>query len=237
MLWLKKLTTDLSSPRWAKTAVDGGAHLLVHHGLDAAAVMGVLLERRPDRLAALADLFEMPPGAARAMLRALAGLHDLGKVAHAFQALRNDIAARLGMNPNLLRTFTHQYSRYRRDRCHHARLGQAFLMRLLERGETLPDGVLSMDSDAAETLLAAATGHHGFQPRIDERLVEYKRYRSKADLPAAQDMVAAFVALFGWDQAPSERGALRASYLTNGRLPSATGWRPATPSPWSRRDG
>jgi len=83
---------------WGKAASDEEeavrCHLLVYHALDVAAVTRELLCRRPFLARRLSRLMGMPVEGAASLGVFLAGLHDLGKFAEAFQQLRPDLRQR-----------------------------------------------------------------------------------------------------------------------------------------------
>lgn len=87
---------------WGKAQPDAAppyprAHPVAYHCLDVAACVGAILDARPGALARGAALLRVDVDEARRLLVALAGLHDLGKFAPAFQVKAEDLwPARLG---------------------------------------------------------------------------------------------------------------------------------------------
>lgn len=75
--WGKARPAEGQGPAW---------HPLAYHALDVAAAMEALLAAWPWALRAVAERAALPEEAARRWLIAVAGLHDLGKFADAFQA-------------------------------------------------------------------------------------------------------------------------------------------------------
>ena len=67
-----------------------GWHPIAYHLLDVAAVAEALLRARPLAARRLAHLLDLSPDDARMLVVALAGLHDIGKFAPAFQAKAPD---------------------------------------------------------------------------------------------------------------------------------------------------
>ena len=137
----------LAYPAWGKTGADGrGAHPLVHHSMDVAAVFERLLETpvvrdRLDRAAArpLTDVD-------RARLSALAFLHDIGKLHPGFQAK--------GWPPGA----------WKGPRRGHLEEGWAFLLLALKWPEHPFHGTIQRVAGwgaAVKPLLAAALAHHG----------------------------------------------------------------------------
>lgn len=203
-------------PRWGKTRREGtseGApfHRLIHHMLDVAAVLEVLLERRPDLLAQLADGLCLAPDAARRLLLALTALHDLGKVAIGFQAQAPEVCAVLRLTVP-----AHVQGRYSRDTGHDL-IGQAMLVELHRRQRLPPLAGLSRVH--LPELAAIVTGHHGRVPPTGDLWGHFtsKNVVLKADLDDAAAYVEAVFRLFAPDpDTPDPRGLRRLSYLLNG---------------------
>ncbi|MEH6460279.1 CRISPR-associated endonuclease Cas3'' [Chitinimonas sp. JJ19] len=159
----------------AQAAQHGAAfHFLPYHSLDVAAVAAALWSRHHRLRAQLCSLLDWPEETVGAWLVAYAALHDLGKFSSAFQSLRPDVAAQLGL----------ECGRYRYQRDYrHDRLG-------VWLWQSLNAGALSADADwqvVGNHWAASATCHHG-QPRPipaewDSNL---GRHFSKADREAAQ---------------------------------------------------
>ena len=200
------------SCRWGKSEQTGpGYHLLVYHMLDVAAVMASGLERRPDLLAFLAHGLRLPADTARSVILALTALHDIGKCALAFQALRKDVAARLGLDV----TGIHPYDS---ARAHHVCVGQALLLDLIEEGRVaLPLEEPISDPAEIEDLLSIFSGHHGFQPPLEATLASYRGQWRRDDKDTAALLVEAVCEFFVWRRGvPDLDGVRRMSYLLNG---------------------
>ena len=75
--WGKARSANESGPTW---------HPIAHHLLDVAAVTDALLRARPLAARRVASLLGLELDDARSLIVALAGLHDIGKFAPAFQA-------------------------------------------------------------------------------------------------------------------------------------------------------
>jgi len=80
------LLTSRPLPAWAKRDATGATHHLVHHSADVAAVFAALLEMPLWRRRAEAAAGRALNAVDQARLTALAFLHDIGKLAPAFQA-------------------------------------------------------------------------------------------------------------------------------------------------------
>lgn len=197
--------------RWGKARWADVCHLLPFHMLDAAAVLDEGLRRRPRLLHTLADGLGMERDAVRAMLLALMALHDIGKVAAAFQTLNPAAARRVGAVipaqaiPSDIR---------------HDAIGQTILVErlpevLVEQG--FPDDAVFWPDMAL--LCAIATGHHGrlaAGPGLS-RLTGASRRVTAADLAVADGLIAAMAGLFGWRGGlPDPAGLQRLSPLLNG---------------------
>jgi CRISPR-associated endonuclease/helicase Cas3 len=198
--------------RWGKSEQGGdGYHLLAYHMLDVAAVMAVALERRPDILATLAGKVRLPSATTRAMVLTLTALHDLGKCALAFQAIREDIAAKLGLAVTGIDS-------YDSDRAHHSSVGQALLLDLIEEERVaLPLDDPVSDPLEIEALFAIFSGHHGFQPPLEATLARYRGQWRRDDKDAAAALVQAVLDLFAWRAGlPDPNGVRQISYLLNG---------------------
>ncbi|MCW2247005.1 CRISPR-associated endonuclease/helicase Cas3 [Azospirillum fermentarium] len=197
--------------RWGKARWAEVCHLLPFHMLDTAAVLDVGLRRRPRLFHTLADGLGMERDTARAMLLTLMALHDIGKVAAAFQGLNPAASRRVGAVIPGQTAVTG---------IRHDAMGQAILVErlpevLVEQG--FPDD-LAFWPDVA-LLCAIATGHHG-RPAIDaelSRLQGASRRVTSADLAVADGLIAAMAGLFGWRGGlPDPAGLRRLSPLLNG---------------------
>lgn len=199
-------------PRWGKSEPGGeGYHLLAYHMLDVAAVLAVGLRRRPDLLAMLASALHLSAKDTRSIVLALTALHDLGKCALAFQALRADIAAKLGLAVAGI-------DPYDSTRAHHSSVGQAFLLDLIEDGRVaVPLDEPVSDPAEIEDLFAIFSGHHGFQPPLEATLAGYRGQWRRDDKDAAAALVQAILKLFDWRRdIPEPTAVRRISYLLNG---------------------
>jgi CRISPR-associated endonuclease/helicase Cas3 len=193
---------------------------LVWHGLDVATVLEAGLERKPAVLDRLAGRLAMDPSDARAMVLALAALHDLGKVIASFQALVPEAMARVGhaVRPTL------PYNR--RGGYGHDTAGWALLAAIRDEqldGElldVLPSACLGPRSETAFTALVSAfTGHHG-HPSTDKDWVSLQAYANPTpDLAAAIDFTRSMIAYYGWRTGfPTAEAARHASYILNGLI-------------------
>jgi len=151
-------------PFWGKAGPpaegDAAWHPLAYHCLDVAAVGVVLLERNGSWLRRFQDLSGLPATDLVSILTFFLALHDLGKFADGFQALRPDLMETLQgeiRNPG----YPHR----------HDNLGFWYWQKRLA-----PDllrrhpGFLPIDdeeerADAVGAWFAAAAGHHGRPPR------------------------------------------------------------------------
>lgn len=203
-------------PRWGKTRRDDkteGApfHRLIHHMLDVASVLEVLLDRRPDLLRQVADGLRLAPEAMRRLLLALTALHDLGKVATGFQAQAPGVCASLG-----LAVPDHVRGRYSRGTGHDL-IGQAMLCELRPR---LPPALARLGRQYLPELAAIVAGHHGRVPPADD--LQWSRFTAAqvaldSDLGAALAYVEAVLRLYAPDPDPPDpTGLRRFSYLLNG---------------------
>lgn len=198
---------------WGKGGEPGEAHALPCHMLDVAAVMEAAFQTAPGLLEDLAALLGLPAEAARRLLLTLAALHDLGKVATAFQRLRPDLAATEGRG----------VTRYDFRQAGHDRIGYA-LMRDLWRGgrglvTTAPELPLTAPWPIMAPLMAAAAGHHRGQPS-SASLREFAPWlREEVDRPAAAELMARLGEMFAWSgPVPTAEAARRASYVVNGLI-------------------
>ncbi|GFK93306.1 CRISPR-associated endonuclease/helicase Cas3 [Fundidesulfovibrio magnetotacticus] len=139
---------------WGKaTRGDAEWHPLLYHCADVAAVLQVLFERDArllDRLHGLTPTFDRQRF--EKLLLFFAFLHDLGKVAPAFQNMRRDIVKDAGGDPA------------RRSReAHHTELGLELFEEAIRRALRGTHAVGSLDDlfDVLDPLASAAFGHHG----------------------------------------------------------------------------
>ena len=206
------MLSPLIQSRWGKSEQGGDRyHLLAYHMLDVAAVLAVGLERRPDLLAMLARGLQLPVETTRSMLLVLTALHDLGKCVLAFQAQREDVAARLGLTVAGI-------DPYDSARAHHACVGQAMLLDLIEEERVaLPLEEPVSDSTKIEDLFSIFSGHHGFQPPLEATLGRYRGQWREEDKDAATELVEAVLDLFAWRvDMPGPDDVRRISYILNG---------------------
>ncbi|MGW4475947.1 CRISPR-associated helicase Cas3' [Nonomuraea sp. NPDC004354] len=150
---------DLRAP-WGKAGSEENTHPLICHALDTMAVAELLIEKMfsPWLRNELRSAFA-PIGGAGAWLAFLAGLHDLGKLSPAFQALRRDLAVALMGEPAA------------------SELRKMPDPKLLGQRVDVPHGVLTVihmerimlqwgaTRHAAGEIAYALGGHHGFIPR------------------------------------------------------------------------
>ncbi|KXK60011.1 hypothetical protein AWW66_21080 [Micromonospora rosaria] len=137
---------------------------MICHTIDTAVVAELLYDRLLSAVcrAELAAAFGPLGGRPAAWVGLLCGLHDLGKLSPAFQALRADVAARL-LPPEAV-TQTERLSRIRtgggRTDTRHGVLTAHHVRRFLLRWGATPD--------TARTLAQALGGHHGsyFSPQV-----------------------------------------------------------------------
>jgi CRISPR-associated endonuclease/helicase Cas3 len=156
---------------------------------------------------------------ARALLLTAAALHDIGKVGRAFQALRPDVAARLGISLAGVQAYKRQSG--------HDLLGQAFLRTLLQSRHLAPAQVLGQGRrPALLVVFGCFTGHHGRPPTPDnpfDRLLADGQF-VESDIDIAATLCSSFTAHFGWNgAAPTRNGAKKISYLLNG-LATVVDW-------------
>lgn len=150
---------DFRTP-WAKADKGDITHPLICHAIDTMAVAELLFEKllSPWMRTKLASAFA-PVGDARAWTSLFCGLHDLGKLSPAFQALRRDLAVELMGEPaaTVLRTIPdHKELRQRVDTPHGV-LTAVHMDRILRQwGAT---------RRTAQGVAYAIGGHHGFIPR------------------------------------------------------------------------
>lgn len=102
-------------------------HRLEFHCLDVAAVLAEAFEAGPDLLTDLAALMDMEADAARRLLLTVLAVHDVGKVAGAFQHLRPDVAGVLGVPEQGLEP-------YDRRRAGHDMMGFVLMRHLWRHG-------------------------------------------------------------------------------------------------------
>lgn len=150
---------------WAKAGQSAQAvpHPLVCHLIDTAAVAGQLYDVllgptvRGELEAGLG-----PFGRPRSVVAVLCGLHDLGKLSPAFQALRHDIAIeRLPEDPKVARALNgahqrHRATRERTDLPHGVATAAHMTQRFREAGVT---------GETADEIASVVGGHHGVFPR------------------------------------------------------------------------
>jgi transposase len=132
-------------------------HPVVYHLLDVAATMEAILSARPFAMKRGARLLQLEEEGARQLLVTLAGLHDLGKFAPAFQAqvpdLWNDLRARLRLSEPIP-------GRHTED---------GFALWVDEVGESLGVRIWPGAQRALEAIAPAIFGHHGRPTRYLER--------------------------------------------------------------------
>ncbi|MGW0334732.1 CRISPR-associated helicase Cas3' [Streptomyces sp. NPDC003011] len=144
---------------WGKAGGGSVPHPLICHALDTAAVAELLMDVLvgPRCRAELEKAFA-PLGEPRGWIAVLCGLHDLGKYAPTFQALREDIAS-LAMGPAAaadIRRLTQWRPQGTRTDCHHGVLTAVHWQRILWSWGATPA--------TARTVAWALGGHHGVIP-------------------------------------------------------------------------
>jgi CRISPR-associated endonuclease/helicase Cas3 len=164
--------TERPSPAW---------HPAAYHLLDVAAVMDAVLDARPLALRRAARLLRLDNAETRRLLVTLAGLHDLGKFAPAFQIKASEPWEELSARLALAAPIPGQ----------HTEDGYALWMETL--ADELGNAVWEGGGKVLETLAPAAFGHHG-------RPVALKSQRASQGFPppaldAARRCAAAVVAL------------------------------------------
>lgn len=151
---------------WGKAKAEADApepyHLLPYHSLDVAAVGRSLLQQHTALTTHLSAMLNMNPAEFSRWAVALLALHDLGKFAVTFQNLR----------PDLLTALQERSTDKQSER--HDSLGHMLWKKLIcplfqERGllpktgprSRVPPNIIQ----AADTWMAAMTGHHGTPPK------------------------------------------------------------------------
>ncbi|MER7369323.1 CRISPR-associated helicase Cas3' [Nonomuraea wenchangensis] len=150
---------DLRTP-WGKAGAEEITHPLICHALDTAAVAELLFPKMFNPL--LRDKLRLafaPLGAVQAWMAFLAGLHDLGKLSPAFQALRRDLATALMGEPaaSMLRKMPDGRLLGERVDIPHGVLTTVHIERIIS--EWGAPRRTSLD------VAYALGGHHGFMPR------------------------------------------------------------------------
>jgi CRISPR-associated endonuclease/helicase Cas3 len=197
----------------ARPASDNGPrfHPVVYHLIDVAAVAEELLRHRRLVVRRLARLLGLGEEDARALVVALAGLHDLGKFAPAFQAKAPE-----HWPAGVLGPFREELAIKR----HHTEDGFVLWDEWLE--ERLVSRVWENGTDALRILAPAVFGHHG-RPVGSGRGHDPVRHRFRRGLAAAEACADAVLALLLPHPIHSERGIDRAdvklaSWLVSGLL-------------------
>lgn len=150
---------DLRAP-WGKAGNEDITHPLICHALDTSAVADLLFPKMFNPL--LRDRLRLafaPLGEARMWMAFLAGLHDLGKLSPAFQALRRDLSTVLMGEPaaSMLQAMPDRKILRERVDTPHGVLTTIHIERIIrEWGATRRT---SLD------IAYALGGHHGFIPR------------------------------------------------------------------------
>ncbi len=198
----------------ARPPADGaspGWHPAAYHLLDVAATMDAILEVRPVALRRAARLLGVDDAEARRLMVALAGLHDLGKFAPAFQVkapeLWDALQAELGLPDPIPGQHTHD--------------GYALWVESL--AADLADRIWNGGGNVLDILAPAVFGHHG-------RPVELRPHRARQGFPlevrhAARDCAEAVVRLVCPDPVeatpPSRTAARIASWYVAGLMTTA----------------
>ncbi|WP_404379514.1 CRISPR-associated helicase Cas3' [Caenispirillum salinarum] len=201
--------------RWGKAQPGREAwHRLEFHCLDVAAVLAEAFEAAPDLLTNLAALLGLEPETARRLLLTVLAVHDVGKVAGAFQHLRPDVAEALGVSARGLKP-------YDRRGAGHDLMGFVLLRHLWRGGMAGLDPATRPERrqfNQVAPVLAAATGHHGVQPETTAPVLsDFTNWISPADIDAAAALVTAMAGVFQWSGPLPEEGlSKRASYVLNG---------------------
>lgn len=148
---------------WGKAGDGDRYHPVVCHCLDVAAVGRLLLEESPllrQRLIAVGGLPE------RALLNwatFLLSIHDLGKFALGFQALRPDLMAHL-QGRAIVVTYPERH-----DLVGYRLWAELLAAQLWREGQFFPVGDQPEDwADLIDPWLSAAMGHHGVPPRMKQ---------------------------------------------------------------------
>lgn len=155
MFWGKAQPADTTGPGW---------HPIAYHLLDVAAVMEAILSGRPSTLRRASQLLHLPSDEARRFLVTMAGLHDLGKFAPAFQVKVPTLWDRIAQSPKLSNPFPG----------YHTEDGYALWSGVL--AEELANRIWGDGLDAIERLEPAVFGHHG-------RPIHLKESRSRLGFP------------------------------------------------------
>ena len=195
--------------------MDPNYHLLAYHSLDVAAVLAVGFERHPDLLEHLAGLLALPGDNARSLLLTLTALHDIGKVATAFQwqnGACRALARRLGIDPAGV-------GHYGRDFGHDF-LGFVLLRELVRKGcVVLPGCEATIRPSDFTPLWATFAGHHGRQPPTGATWREAigRDQVFEEDEALAARLASEMMQFFGWRAGLPQRDAIcRTSYFLNG---------------------
>lgn len=145
---------------WGKADKGSEIHPLICHAIDTMAVAELLFEKlfSPWIRARLASAFA-PVGDARAWVSFFCGLHDLGKLSPAFQALRRDLAVGLMGEPaaTVLRAMPDHQELGQRVDTPHGVLTTVHMDRILRQW--------GAPRRTAQDVAYAIGGHHGFIPR------------------------------------------------------------------------
>ncbi|HEY1177616.1 MAG TPA: CRISPR-associated endonuclease Cas3'', partial [Phytomonospora sp.] len=197
---------------WGKAqpqpGTSAGWHPVAYHLLDVAAVAEALLVARPTTAARLARPLALPADEARRLVVALAGVHDLGKFAPAFQAKARDHWPASVLGPY-------------RDECAVKRAHTVDGIVLWDRhlAGRLGARVWEGGAEPLRLLAPAVFGHHGRPVAVGGDPV---RLRFRQGLAAAERCTEAVLALLLPSAIvappPEESGVRLASWLLSGVL-------------------
>jgi CRISPR-associated endonuclease/helicase Cas3 len=199
---------------WGKAQPNDGAtvrwHPVVHHLLDVAAVADAILDVRPLAKRRAGDLLDVAPDDAHRLIVALAGLHDLGKFAPAFQMKSADHWPRALDGVDRAQIVS----------THHTGDGYALWHNAL--GARLTERLWPGARRTLDVLAPSIFGHHGRPVRSrDARWSMDRLFRGKS-LPAAVACADAIGALlFGTPLSappPTEERARIASWWLSGLM-------------------
>ncbi len=223
---------------WGKTYSVSGLQIakpVIHHLIDSAAVADQLLDVRPALLARVAHLLGMERVQTQRLCALLAGLHDLGKFAAAFQAKLPELCPweELGSSERAVDAGHWRYT--------------ALLMREGPSSDLLADLFGQCWASIGDQLATISAGHHG-QPPSAEWLGRSQQPRTihsegkalpRGSLQTAAIAVEALLSVLGGQRFPEiEEGRLiKASLLLNGLITTADWVASGFPTPVSGTAG
>ncbi len=211
---------------WGKAATQDGAsshHLLVHHSLDAGAVVECLLQRMPWVIDTMTRLLGLPGSESARVAKLivfLAALHDLGKFANGFQMMQRDLWERGATAPET--GVEWKYGGLLR----HDALGAALLLdKGVVRAWYQEQGERPSAAVALRTWVCATCGHHGAPPDLTQAGPSFRSCFSERNVADARRFAAWARAALAPERLPvlDEARARRVSMLLAG-LVSVADW-------------